>query len=317
MASEWPVVRIEEIAEKIAMGPFGSNIKVETFVDTGVPIISGAHLRETRLKDGKFNFVTEEHAERLKNSNVYRGDVVFTHAGNIGQVAYIPPSSKYERYVISQRQFYLRCNLSKAIPAFIAYFFKSHEGQYKLLANASQTGVPSIARPSSYLKTIELTLPPIEEQRAIAHILGTLDDKIELNRRQNETLEAMARALFKAWFVDFEPVRAKMDGRWQRGQSLPGLPAHLYDLFPDRLVESELGLIPEGWKNIQASQLIEFNPAERLKRCVVAPYIGMALLPTSGSWIEPPPLRKYTSGMRFRNGDTLFARITPSLENGK
>lgn len=91
-------------------------------------------------------------------------------------------------------------------------------------------------------------MPPLEEQRAIAHILGTLDDKIELNRKQNETLEAMARALFKAWFVDFEPVRAKMEGRWQRGQSLPGLPAHLYDLFPDRLVESELGEIPEGWR---------------------------------------------------------------------
>src|SRR5690606_31987621 len=93
-----------------------------------------------------------------------------------------------------------------------------------------------------------LRLPDLPEQSAIAHILGTLDDKIELNRKQNETLEAMARALFKAWFVDFEPVRAKMEGRWQRGQSLPGLPAHLYVLFPDRLVESEQGEIPEGWR---------------------------------------------------------------------
>jgi type I restriction enzyme S subunit len=93
-----------------------------------------------------------------------------------------------------------------------------------------------------------IKLPLLPEQRAIAHILGTLDDKIELNRRMSETLEAMARALFKAWFVDFEPVRAKMEGRWRRGQSLPGLPAHLYDLFPDRLVDSELGPIPEGWE---------------------------------------------------------------------
>jgi len=98
------------------------------------------------------------------------------------------------------------------------------------------------------LNKIELNCPPIPEQRAVAHILGMLDDKIELNRKQNETLEAMARALFKAWFVEFEPVRAKMEGRWQRGQSLPGLPAHLYDLFPDRLVESEVGQIPEGWE---------------------------------------------------------------------
>ena len=87
----------------------------------------------------------------------------------------------------------------------------------------------------------------LPEQRAIAHVLGTLDDKIELNRRMNETLEQMARALFKSWFVDFDPVRAKMDGRWRPGESLPGLPEHLYDIFPDRLVDSELGEVPEGW----------------------------------------------------------------------
>lgn len=100
----------------------------------------------------------------------------------------------------------------------------------------------------SNLNKIELNIPPLNEQRAISHVLGVLDDKIELNRKQNETLEAMARAMFKAWFVDFEPVRAKMEGRWKRGQSLPGMPAHIYDLFPDRMVESELGEIPEGWR---------------------------------------------------------------------
>ena len=94
---------------------------------------------------------------------------------------------------------------------------------------------------------LSIALPPLREQRAIAHVLGTLDDKIELNRRMNETLEEMALALFKSWFVDFEPVRAKMEGRWWRGESLPGLPAEHYDRFPDRLVPSELGEIPEGW----------------------------------------------------------------------
>jgi len=255
MANKWSTVKVEEIAEKIGMGPFGSNIKVKTFVKKGVPIISGAHLHGARVKDHFFNFVSNEHAERLKSSNVFRRDVIFTHAGNIGQVAYIPPNSQYEKYVISQRQFYLRCDLSKAEPAFISYFFHSKEGQHKLLANASQTGVPSIARPSSYLKTIELLLPPLPEQRAIAYILGTLDDKIEQNLRINETLEAIARMLFKAWFVDFEPVHAKMEGRWQRDQSLPGLPAHLYDLFPERLVESELGKIPEGWRTFTLGDL--------------------------------------------------------------
>ena len=93
---------------------------------------------------------------------------------------------------------------------------------------------------------LPIRLPPLPEQRRIAHILGTLDDKIELNRRMNRTLEEIARALFKSWFVDFVPVRAKMDGRWRRGQSLPGLPADIYDLFPDRLTPSELGEIPVG-----------------------------------------------------------------------
>ena len=84
--------------------------------------------------------------------------------------------------------------------------------------------------------------PDLPEQRAIAHILGTLDDKIELNRRMNETLEAMARALFKSWFVDFDPVRTKMEGRDT------SLPKHIADFFPDKLVSSQIGEMPEGWK---------------------------------------------------------------------
>ena len=107
------------------------------------------------------------------------------------------------------------------------------------------------------MNRIELLTPLLPEQRAIAHVLGTLDDKIELNRRMNETLEETARALFKSWFVDFEPVRAKMDGRWRRGESLPGLPAEHYDLFPDRLVDSELGEIPEGWGVKEFGELLD------------------------------------------------------------
>ncbi|MBC7350161.1 MAG: restriction endonuclease subunit S [Candidatus Aminicenantes bacterium] len=110
-----------------------------------------------------------------------------------------------------------------------------------------------------YAATLEILIPPLHEQRAIAHILGALDDKIELNRRMCETLEEMARAIFKAWFVDFEPVRAKMEGRWKRGQSLPGLPAELYDLFPARLVNSELGEIPEGWTYVKLGEIADVN----------------------------------------------------------
>jgi type I restriction enzyme S subunit len=108
-------------------------------------------------------------------------------------------------------------------------------------------------------RNLVVAYPPLTEQRAIAHILGTLDDKIELNRRMNETLEAMARALFKSWFVDFLPVRAKMEGRWQRGQSLPGLPAHLFDLWPDSFQDSPLGKIPKGWRAGKFHEMIELQ----------------------------------------------------------
>ena len=171
--------------------------------------------------------------------------------------------------------------------------------------------------PTDSLDHLIIPIPPLPEQRAIAHILGTLDDKIELNRRMNETLEEMARALFKSWFVDFDPVRAKMDGRWRRGQALPGMPAELYDLFPDQLVDSELGEIPEGWEVRALGDVVELNPPEPMKRGTVAPYLAMVSLPTSGPNPDDWVPREFTSGTRFRNGDALLARITPCLENGK
>jgi len=155
------------------------------------------------------------------------------------------------------------------------------------------------------------------ERSGIGSVLSSMDNLISNNRRVNQALETMARALFKAWFVDFEPVRAKLEGRWQRGQSLPGMPEHLYNLFPDRLAESDLGKVPEGWLWVPASEVVEFNPTEPLRKGALAPYLDMAALPTSGSWPDLPALREFGSGMRFRNGDTLLARITPCLENGK
>lgn len=155
---------IGEIAERIAMGPFGSNIKVETFVPSGVPIISGNHLRDYFLDESSgYNYVTNDHANKLKNSIVKTGDIVFTHAGNIGQVALIPKEARYSSYVISQRQFFLRCN-EKALPLIVLCFFHSPEGQRKLLSYANSTGVPSLSQPATNIKKIELKLPTIQEQ---------------------------------------------------------------------------------------------------------------------------------------------------------
>lgn len=155
----WRIQTIEEVSERIAMGPFGSSIKVETFQESGIPVISGQHLKGTALDDNTYNFVSAEHADKLKKANVQRGDVVFTHAGNIGQVAFIPTTSKYDRYVISQRQFYLRPKEGGVPSLFFVYYFKSSEGQHRLLANTSSSGVPSIAQPVTYLRSIDLPIP--------------------------------------------------------------------------------------------------------------------------------------------------------------
>ena len=182
------------------------------------------------------------------------------------------------------------------------------------------------------MKRISFLAPPLPEQRAIAHILGTLDDKIELNQRMNQTVEEMARALFKSWFVDFDPVHAKAtlkqhdttppqggsDRSVERARAyLDWMDPDIAALFPDSFVDSELGPIPEGWEVVPLAEMIELNPPRPLPRGEIAPYLDMANMPTKGHTPETVIDRPFGSGMRFANGDTLLARITPCLENGK
>ena len=177
------------------MGPFGSNIKVSTFVSDGVPIISGNHLRGYFLEEPSFNYITEEHAQRLKNSLVYPKDIIFTHAGNIGQVAMILDDCRYPMYVLSQRQFYLRCNIEKAVPEYVVLFFHSKRGQHELLSYANQTGVPSIAQPATNLKKIQLNLPPISEQKQWLQLIAPIIKLYQSNVHANEYLSTIRNVL--------------------------------------------------------------------------------------------------------------------------
>lgn len=262
MTNRWENKKINDIAEKVGMGPFGSSIKVETFVSQGIPIISGQHLHGFRLEESNgFNFISEEHASRLKNSNVFRGDVIFTHAGNIENLSYIPENSQYERYIVSQRQFFMRCDKTQVLPSWVVYYFKTHKGRHDLIANSSPAGVPSIAQPVSYLRQLKIPVPPLPIQQRIVYILNILDDKIELNRQTNATLEAMAQAIFKEWFVNF---------------NFPGATGEM--------VESELGPIPRGWRVGKLGEMIinfdrkriPLSSRERENRKGPFPYYGAA-----------------------------------------
>lgn len=240
MQEKWSTTRLEDIAAKIAIGPFGSRMKSDCYVKSGVPVIRGTNLTGGKSFTGDWVFVSEQTADDLGNCCVSANDLVFPHRGSIGEVGIV--TDEFPRYVMSSSLMKLTCDTSRAVPSYVYYFFKSAQGRYELLKNASQVGTPGIGQPLSSLKGIEIPLPPLPEQRAIAHILGTLDDKIELNRQINETLEAMARALFKSWFVDFDPVRAKAEGRDT------GLPKEIADLFLDSFEDSELGEVPKGWR---------------------------------------------------------------------
>lgn len=194
------------------------------------------------------------------------------------------------------------------VPEFFYYLMSSSKALLESRANG--TTFKEIS--GSNLKQIRLLVPPVKEQQAIAGVLGALDDKIELNRRMNETLEGIARAVFRSWFVDFDPVRAKAEGREPYGVN-PGVAA----LFPDAMEGSPLGTKPVGWSVAPLSQIIEVNPRRALPRGQVAPYLDMANMPTSSARALEVYERPFGSGTKFMDGDTLVARITPCLENGK
>ena len=232
---EWKKYKVADVIEEISMGPFGSNIKVSNFIDTGVPVLNGSNLQGFKLNEDSFNYVSDEKADSLGRANAFRGDIVITHRGTLGQIVYIPDNSRHQRYVISQSQFRLKLNPKLARPDFFTYYFHTREGQHKILMNASQVGVPALARPTSTFKEVAISLPKIEEQTKIMAILHSLDDKIVVNKKICENLEAQAQALFKHWFVDFAPFK---DGKF---------------------VESELGLIPEGWRVGKAEDFYTIN----------------------------------------------------------
>lgn len=314
MSSDWPVFSVDDIkaprSGSIAIGPFGSRMKSDCYVSDGIRVVRGTNLTGGRSFSGDFVFITPEKAEELNSANLLPNDLVFPHRGAIGEVGIVPDDG--ERYVLSSSLMKLTCAADRAHPDFIYYFFKSEAGRFELLKNASQVGTPGIGQPLSSLKQIKLKLPPVDEQRSIAAALRALDDRIALLRETNATLEAIAQALFKSWFVDFDPVRAK-----QQGLPPVGMDEATAALFPDSFEDSKLGLVPKGWRMVALADAFEINPSRSLKKGAIGAYLDMASLATTGHCVEPPVQREFGSGTKFRNGDTLLARITPCLENGK
>ena len=191
--------RIADLIDEIAMGPFGSNIKVSCFVDSGVPVLNGSNLEGFSLSEKTFRYVTREKADSLNKANAHRGDIVITHRGTLGQIVFIPQDSKYDRYVISQSQFRVRCN-DKVLPEYLVYYFHTPIGQHKLLSNASQVGVPALARPSSTFQQIEVVLPELSIQKRVVEIISTIQKKIANNQELNDNLADLLQTIYQERF---------------------------------------------------------------------------------------------------------------------
>jgi len=291
-------------------GPFGSQLHSHDYVPCGIPVVPTEAIGRRHLVTEGIPEVSEETAARLARHRLKAGDILFARRGvqATGLSALVTP--RQEGWLCGTGAILLRITGAEIDPEFLSFFLSSNETNLWLKQHAVGAVMPNLNE--GVIRQVPLTLPPLAEQKTIAQILGTLDDKIELNKRMNSILEAMAQALFQSWFFDFDPVRAKLDGR-----APTGLDPATAALFPTHFQESLLGPIPQGWEIKPMSEVIEVNPRRILKGGKIAPYLDMKNMPTQGHAADEIVDRQFNSGTKFQNGDTLLARITPCLENGK
>ncbi len=242
MESEWQELTLADVSSDVSYG------YTESATDER---IGPRFLRITDIQDGTVDWSTVPYCP-ISESNIEKykleyGDIVVARTGNSTGENYIFESD--EKAIFASYLIRFRITPEKAVPHFVWYSMRS--SHWWAFINGSKTGSAQPGANAKVMGRFPLRLPPLSEQRAIAYILGSLDDKIELNRQMNQTLEKMAQAIFKSWFIDFDPVRAKAEGRDT------GLPKEIADLFPDSFEDSELGEIPKGWEVRQASEVAD------------------------------------------------------------
>jgi type I restriction enzyme, S subunit len=299
MADEWREVALGELVE-IFDGPHATPPKTQD----GPVFLGISNLAKGRLDLSNTEHLSEEHYEQWTRRVVPQpGDVVFSYETRLGEAAFIPRGL---RCCLGRRMGLLRSRPGKIDKRFLLYAYLGAQFQ-ETLRSRTIHGSTVDRIPLIDMAEFPIWVPDDpDEQRAIARILGALDDKIELNRRMNETLEAMARALFKSWFVDFDPVRTKAEGRD------PGLPKPIADLFPARLVASELGEIPEGWRVKSLDELARFVNGLALQKYPSSdgkwlPVIKIAQLRSRGANGADRASASLDPDFIVQDGDILFS----------
>lgn len=252
--SEWHDQNLDAVVD-IIDGDRGTNYPTqhEFSVYEHCLFLNAGNVTQNGFNFSNCSFITKEKDEILRKGKLQRQDIVLTTRGTVGNIAYFDSFVPFKNIRINSGMVIFRPNIEKIDPLFLYIFLRSKVFSDQVRGLTTGSAQPQL--PIRDIRRISLPLPDMNSQKAIAAVLGALDDKIELNRKMNATLEAMARALFKSWFVDFDPVRAKMEGRQPFGMD-----AETAAIFPSRLVSSDLGDIPEGWTENTLQTLAEINP---------------------------------------------------------
>jgi len=247
MGGEWPLMTLGQAGVTL----IDCDHRTPAAVSAGYPYVAIPQIKAGRIDVSDARKITrEDYLQWTRKARPYEHDVVLSRRCNPGETAVVPSGLEF---ALGQNLVLLRADGDRVHPPFLRWLVRGPEW-WRQIGRHLNVGAVFDSLKCADIPVFELTIPPISDQRAIAHILGSLDDKIELNRRMNETLEEIARALFKSWFVDFDPVRAKAEGRDT------GLPSHIADLFPGSFEESELGEIPAGYGTGTLADFASLNP---------------------------------------------------------
>ena len=346
----WEIKTVEQlIKDKIIEKPLDGNHggihpKSSDYVSKGIPFVMASDLHSGRVDLSGCKFITEKQAKTLRKGFAKTGDILISHKATIGRTAIVQQNDYPYIMLTPQVTYYRIIDDEKLSNVYLKSYFDSPFFQSLLALWAGSGSTRAYLGITGQLK-LPVIVPPIDSQKFIANHVFTFNEKIELNTQTNQTLEQIAQAIFKSWFVDFDPVKAKIETLAAGGSvddaelaAMRVISAKTLDelnslktsnseafnklaqtaaLFPAAMQDSELGEIPEGWSAGELADLIDFNPKRTLKKGTMAPYLDMKNMPTAGHLALDIYFREMGSGIKFSNGDTLVARITPCLENGK
>ncbi|MCO7578853.1 MULTISPECIES: restriction endonuclease subunit S [Pseudomonas chlororaphis group] len=308
MNSEWRGFKVGDLCTVTS----SKRIFAHDYVDDGIPFYASKDVIDKALGlfSGATVYISKDRFYEVSRKFGYplAGDLLLSSVGNRAGISYV---------VREEGEFYFKDgnitwfkDFSLLNSSFFYYWLKSEFGQSAL--KSIMIGSAQKALTISGLLGLEIKVPSLKVQGEIVSILKSLDDRINLLRETSFTLEGIAQALFKSWFVDFDPVRAKAEGL--EPECMDRATAAL---FPNSFEDSELGLVPSSWKTLSLEDAYDINPRRKLKKGEMAPYLDMASVGTQGHVVNGVIEREMTSGTKFVSGDTLLARITPCLENGK